>query len=295
LRRVLRPREAVRETEYALAAAGVPDPRTDAELLVAHVLGGARSALYVAEGPLGEQERRRLRSLSERRRRREPLQHVLGEWGFRRLTLAVDGRALVPRPETEVVVERCLVLLTGVPAPRVLDVGTGSGAIALALADEHPGVRVVGVDASAEALALAAENARRTGLADRVELLRADALVAGDGLRLAKDAEGAFDLVVSNPPYVRADELAGLQPEVRDHEPREALVGSGVTEAVARRARALLRPGGRLVLEVGDGQAPRVAALLRSLAFDEIAVTPDLAGVDRVVDARWDAAGGPAR
>ena len=291
----MKPREAVRETERALRAAGVPEPGTDAELLVGHVLGRRRSELYLSERTLEEPERRRLRSLCERRRRREPLQHVLGEWGFRRLTLAVDGRALVPRPETEVVVERCLVLLAGVPAPLAVDVGTGSGAIALALADEHPGARVVAVDASAEALALAAENARRTGLADRVELLRADALVSGDSLRPGTEAHGAFDLVVSNPPYVGADELAGLQPEVRDHEPREALVGPGVTEAVARRARALLRPGGRLVLEVGDGQAPRVAALLCSLAFDEIAVTPDLAGVDRVVDARWAAVGGLAR
>ena len=285
------PREAVRETERALAAAGVPDPRTDAELLVAHVVGGGRSDLYVEKRALREPERRRLRALSERRRKREPLQHVLGEWGFRRLTLAVDGRALVPRPETEVVVERCLALLAGLAAPRVLDVGTGSGAIALALADEHPGLRAVGVDASADALALAAENVRRTGLADRVALVEADVLDASSRLLLARVADGPFDLVVSNPPYVEADELAGLEPEVREHEPRAALVAPGVTEAIARHARTLLRPGGRLVLEVGDGQAPRVTALLRSLGYDDVTVTPDLAGVDRVVDGRSSDAG----
>ena len=159
--------EAVREVERALAEAGVPGARTDAEHLIAHALGLTRSGVYAADAIDGA-ARNRLESLVARRRRREPLQHVLGEWGFRRLTLRVDGRALVPRPETEVVVERCLALLAGIAEPRIVDVGVGSGAIALALADEHPGARVVGVDASAHALELACENAERTGLRARV-------------------------------------------------------------------------------------------------------------------------------
>jgi release factor glutamine methyltransferase len=272
----LTPREAVRDAERRLAAAGVPGARTDAEILVSHVLGVSRSALPVLDRGLMPEELARLRALLERRGRREPLQHVVGEWGFRRLTLAVDGRALVPRPETEVVVERCLEFLDGVEAPRVVDVGTGSGAIALALADEHPGARVSATDASPEALALARENVVRTGLAGRVDLVEGD-LLAG--------LVGPFDLVVANPPYVAEDELAGLEPEVRDHDPREALVAPGISERLAREAIGVLNPGGRLVLEVGDDQARAVAELLTALGYDDVTVTRDLAGVERVVDA----------
>jgi release factor glutamine methyltransferase len=273
----LRARDAVEAVAGELASAGVPAPRTDAELLVAHVMEVPRSALSVPGRKLGSRELARLRPLVERRRGREPLQHVLGEWGFRRLVLRVDARALVPRPETEILVERCLALLAKIPTPRVLDVGTGSGAIALALADEHPGAHVEATDASARALELAHENARRTGLGDRVRLVRGELFAALDG---------PFDLVVSNPPYVHEDEIASLEPEVRDHEPREALVGPGVTEALARGAPSVLAPGGRLVLEVADGQAPAVARLLERLGYEDVTVSRDLAGVERVVDGR---------
>ena len=236
-----------------LADAGVPTPRTDAELLVGHAVGLSRSDLALQrDRRLTAEELASADTLIARRVTREPLQYVLGEWGFRRLTLNVDRRALVPRPETEVVVARCLELLAGREQPRILDVGTGSGAIALALADEHPGSRVVGIDASVEALALAQENVARTGLA--VELRQHD-LFAGL-------PAGPWDLVVSNPPYVAPDELGGLEPDVRDWEPREALVGTGATEAVAAGALAVLEPGGALVLEVGDGTAPSVGELL---------------------------------
>jgi release factor glutamine methyltransferase len=144
--------EALRLAEERLGAAGVDTPHVDSELLVAHVLGVTRSQLHVErerEVPDGLDE------LVERRARREPLAYVLGEWGVRHLTLKTDARALVPRPETEIVVERCLALLAGEPAPRVLDLGTGSGAIALAIADEHPGARVTAVDSSPDALSLA--------------------------------------------------------------------------------------------------------------------------------------------
>jgi release factor glutamine methyltransferase len=264
---------AVREVERELAAAGVPDPRTDAELLVSHVLAVPRSAVPLAE--LREEDAARLRALVERRARREPLQHVLGEWGFRRLTLRVDARALVPRPETEIVVERCLALLRHVAEPHVVDVGTGSGAIALALADEHRGARVVGVDASPAAVALARENAEATRLAGRVTFLHGELL---SGLR------GPFDLVVSNPPYVSEAELPFLQPEVRDHEPLEALLDAGQTPAIARAAFGLLRPGGALVLEVAAGEAARVGTLLSGLGYSGVAATRDLAGVERVVE-----------
>jgi release factor glutamine methyltransferase len=270
------PLDAVHGVALDLGQAGVPSPRVDAELLVADVLGVSRSELYASDRALDAEELGRLHELVGRRRAREPLAYVLGEWGFRRLLLAVDARALVPRPETEVVVERCLVHLQGLEAPRVLDVGTGSGAIALAVADEHPAARVVAVDRSRAALALARENLARSTLADRVELRLGDLL---DGV------VGPFDLVVSNPPYVSAAEYDSLQPEIRLYEPYEAVVGDRVWERVAGAAYGVLVPGGHLVLECGDGQAAEVAEGLQALGYEGALCTPDLAGRDRVVEA----------
>jgi release factor glutamine methyltransferase len=268
---------ALDETRERLTSAGVESPHVDAEILVAHVLGLRRSELALAPTrKLTRGERDELDPLVQRRERREPLAYVLGEWGFRRLTLSVDRRVLVPRPETEVVVERCLALLAGVEAPRVLDVGTGSGAIALSLADEHPGARVTAIDASPDALEVAGANATRTGLA--IELGAWDLY---GGL-----PDGPWDLVVSNPPYVLPEELEALEPEVREWEPRGALVGVGATEAVARGALEVLAAGGALVLEVAAGDAGRVESLLRGLGYAEVATTQDLTGRHRVVEAR---------
>ena len=267
--------DALAHATTRLEAAGCDTPRVDAEFLVSHILGVNRSALLAARtSELSPHDSAELERLIARREGREPLAYVLGDWGFRRLTLAVDSRVLVPRPEIEVAVERCLALLQGAEAPRVLDVGTGSGAVALAIADEYRAARVTGLDASPEALAVARENARRTDLA--VDLLEWDLF---SGLPV-----GPWDLVVSNPPYVRPDEIARLEPEVRGWEPREALVGVGATDAVAGAACDVLRPGGALVLEVADGDAGRVGALLRVLGYDPVMVTKDLAGRDRVVE-----------
>jgi release factor glutamine methyltransferase len=268
-------REALARVQDRLAAAGCETPRVDAELLLAHVLGTTRSAV-VADGRrvVSPAEAIALEGLVGRRARREPLAYVLGEWGFRGLVLAVDERVLVPRPETEIVVERCLARLAGTERPTVLDVGTGSGAIALAVADEHPGARVTGLDASRGALEVARGNAARTGL--DVELVEGDLFAALP--------PGPWDLVVSNPPYVGAGDVGDLPSEVRDWEPRTALVGEDATEAVASRALDVLRPGGALVLEVADGTASRVAALLAGLGYEQVAVTPDLAGRERVVE-----------
>ena len=269
--------EVLRRSTDHLAEKGSETPRLDAELLLAHVLGVARIDLYLdLERPLAASELDAARALVSRRAAREPLQYVIGEWGFRRLTLRVDRRALIPRPETETVVERCLALLAGREAPRVLDVGTGSGAIALAIADEHPGARVSGIDVSGDALALARENAVQTGL--DIELLERDVF---QGL-----PEGPWELVVSNPPYVDPGDRATLQPEVRDWEPDTALFGQDVTVTVAAAAVDVLIDGGALVLEVGDGQAQATAALLASLGYAEVRTTPDLAGRDRVVEGR---------
>jgi release factor glutamine methyltransferase len=256
--------EALRLAEERLEAAGVDTPHVDAQLLVAHVLGVTRSQLH------GEREREvpdGLDELIDRRARREPLAYVLGSWGFRHLSLKTDARALVPRPETEIVVERCLALLAGEPSPRVLDLGTGSGAIALAIADEHPGARVTAVDSSPEALALARENSEALDLA--IDLHEA-------GLEAAEEG---WDLVVSNPPYVAASEWDSLQPEIRDWEPRAALVGEGLHEEIARRAHTL-----RLVLEVGDDHAESVADALESLGYSSVTITSDLTDRERVVE-----------
>jgi release factor glutamine methyltransferase len=258
-----------------LSRAGVPSPRVDAEWLLAHALGVSRSELY-ADGDEAPAEKARLfHELVARRATREPLAYVLGEWGFRRLTLQVDPRVLIPRPETETLVERCLELIEHIAAPRVLDVGVGSGAIALAIADEHPGARVTATESSAEALAVASTNAARTGIA--IEL------VAGE---LFAGLEGPFDLVVSNPPYVAAAEIGALPPEVGEHEPRPALIEAGQTEAIAEEALARLAPGGALALEVADGTAPTVADLLRALGYHDVTIGKDLAGRERVVDGR---------
>jgi release factor glutamine methyltransferase len=259
----------------ALSRAGVPSPRVDAEWLLAHALGVSRTELY-ADGDEAPADRARaFRELVARRATREPLAYVLGEWGFRRLTLRVDPRVLIPRPETEVLVERCLELLAELAEPRVLDVGVGSGAIALAIADEHPGAQVVATDSSPDALAVAAENAARTGL--QVELVEGE-LLAG--------LAGPFDLVVSNPPYVAPDEVGTLPPEVAEHEPRAALIETGATEAIAEQALGALGPGSSLALEVADGKAPAVARRLNMLGYDEVTIGKDLAGHERVVDGR---------
>ncbi len=251
--------------------------RLDAELLLAHSLGRSRIELYTDfDRLLDESELALYRALVGRRARHEPVAYILGEWGFRRLTLYVDARALIPRPETEIVVERCLERLRGLDAPAVLDVGTGTGAIALAIADEHEGARVTAIDLSRDALALARANAERLSL--ELELLEHD---LRDGL-----PGGPYDLVVSNPPYVEPADLHQLMPDVREYEPHVALVGVGATEAIARAARDVLRPDGWLVLEVGDGQAPQALELLAELEYGDGTITRDLTGRDRVVEAR---------
>ncbi len=258
--------DSLRLAEERLAEAGVDTPRVDAELLAAHVLGVARTAVQAKRDHEMPDE---FGALLERRRMREPLAYVLGEWGFRRLTLKTDARALIPRPETEVVVERCLMLLRDEPAPRVLDIGAGTGAIALAIADEHPGARVTAVDSSPGALALARENA---------DLLGSSIDLQEGGLDAASEG---WDLVVSNPPYVAPQEWNSLQPEIRDWEPRTALVGAGLHEKIARRARTHW-----LVLEVGDGQAVGVADSLTSFGYADVTISPDLSGRERVVEGR---------
>jgi release factor glutamine methyltransferase len=269
-----------RSREY-LERNGVPSPKLDAEYLLAHVLAVPRLELYLDhDRPLEPAEVDSLRELVRRRGQREPLAYVLGSWSFYGLELHCDARALVPRPETEVLVERCLALLGGAAEPSVVDVGTGTGAIALALAARLPAARVTAVDLSSGALALAAENAALNGLADRVELLQGDLLAPVAGHR--------FDLVASNPPYVAEGET--VDPEVARFEPALAVyaqhAGRAIHERLAEAAPRALNPGGHLVVEVAEGQAPWLAEHLAGLGYTAIAVTCDLRGIERVVEAR---------
>ena len=259
--------EALAAAIDALAAAGVESPRLDAELLLSDASGIDRTRL-IADPDCGIEPgaARAFGQMVRRRLRREPVAYILGRRWFRDLELLVDSRALIPRPETELLVEVGVEL--GVA--RVLDVGTGSGAVALALAAELPDAEVVATDSSPAALDLAAENAARLGLGGRVRF--EPGTLPGDG---------TFDLLLANLPYVAEPEWGSLAPEIRDWEPRAALVGEGLHEEIARLASTRL-----LVFEVGDGQADHVADAMASLGYADIAITPDLAEEDRVVEGR---------
>jgi len=283
-----------------LSERGVERGRLDAEHLLAHALGLERLQLYLQhDRPLTSVELDRFRPLLRRRARREPLQYILGTAAFREVELAVDRRVLIPRPETEVLVQAVLDRMGGADGggdpgggasavapggPTALDVGTGSGAIAVSLALEGPFARVVATDASPEALEVARANVETAGVAERVEL-RDGALFGPLG------PEERFDVVVSNPPYVADGEADALPPEVRDWEPAQALFagpdGLAVLRDLLAGAPRHLAAGGLLAVEVGAGQAPILAALLEeSEGWAEVEIGADLAGRERVLLAR---------
>ncbi len=258
----------------------IDSPRLDAELLLADTLDLDRVGLYLNfERPLQAGELAAYREQVRRRAGHEPLAYILGRTEFWSLPFKVTPAVLIPRPDTELLVELALPLLTG--AARVLDVGTGSGALAIALAHERPELLVTAIDLSAAALAVAAENACRNAVAERIDF------VPGD---LATLPGGPFELMVANPPYIPSGDLATLMPEVRDFEPHLALDGGAdglaAYRALARQAGTVLAPGGWLLVEVGIGQAAAVQELFASAGLTEILVTRDLAGVERVVGGR---------
>ncbi len=277
----------LRSTREFLQTHGSPSARLDAELLLAHVLGATRMDVYTQhDRPVEAAERDALRALVKRRAAGEPVAYLLGERGFWTLDLRVDGRVLIPRPETERLVELALAFVGAERARRwrVVDVGTGSGAIALALASELPSATVLGIDASADALQVAAENAERTGLRDRVRLVR------GDLLAPLVRAGSRVELVVSNPPYVGTEDGDRLAPDVRRWEPAQALFagldGLDLIRRLLPEARACLVPGGLLLVEIGSTQGEAVAALAREAGLVEVSIERDLAGLDRVLRAR---------
>jgi release factor glutamine methyltransferase len=279
-------RDALGGATDALAAVGVDSPRLDAELLLGEAAGWDR-ALLAAEPDAGipAAAARLFGEMVRRRLRREPVAYILGRKGFHRIELAVDRRVLIPRPETELLVELALEL----GPRRVLDIGTGSGAVALAIVDELPDCEVVATDTSTAALEVARANAERLGLADRVELVEGTLPLGA----------GELDLIVANLPYVAESEWAGLEPEVTEWEPREALLaGPDGLDAIrallaadsvrylSRSAQQKANGDGVLALEVGEGQAEAVSGLMREAGFGAIETRPDLAGIPRVVVGR---------
>ena len=265
-------RDALGAATDALAAAGIEEARLDAEVLLAAASGHERAAL-LADGSAGLEPAaaRRFGETVRRRLRREPVAYIVGRKGFRRLELTVDRRVLVPRPETELLVEVALELSPG----RVLDLGTGSGAIALALADELPAAEVVATDASPGALEVARANAKRLGLADRVRFVPGT-LPEGE----------SFDLVLANLPYVAERDWPTLQPEVTQWEPREALL-AGPDGLDAYRVLFAVRIAAAVVaVEIGEGQDPSVEQLMRDACFEQTETRRDLAGIVRVVVGR---------
>lgn len=270
-----------------LEEAGVEDARRNAEWLLEDVLGVSRAALYAhPEAPVGADERAAFDGLVARRGAREPVQYVLGHAHFFGLRLRVSPDVLIPRPETEEVAEEALLHLEGRDAPWVLDVGTGSGALALALKHARPDAEVIGCDISEAALAVASANAERLGL--DVAFCLADVL---DPLFAQGVPHPSFDVVVANPPYVPTSEREGLEPEVRDWEPPTALyVGGGdpllFYRALVGHAPRVLRPGGCLVVETHADFGPDVRELFRASGLDEATLRHDLSGRPRIVTAR---------
>jgi len=273
-----------------LTAQGIETPRLDAELLLAHALGIGRTRLYTClrDVLLPEQEATFWQCI-QRRTQREPLQYITGVREFWSLEFKVDRRALIPRPETEVVVETGLRLITssavGTPAPRILDVGTGSGCIAIALATELPHATIWATDVSAEALSLAHENARYHNVEERIRFL------SGNLFAPLAGKEGSFDLIIANPPYIARSEFNILPPEVRDWEPRGALDGGNngldFYRYLVSEGPRYLCSGGWLVMELGAGQSPAVTRLIQEQSdLQDSSCVQDYAGHPRVGVAR---------
>ena len=272
--------EVLQRTQRYLTERGVPNPRRDAEMLLSHVVGLERLQLYVQfERPMIKAELDQLRPVLARRGRREPLAWVLGQTGFHNIELVVHPHVLVPRPDTETLVEAALALIPPDEAFFIADVGTGTGAVALAIAAARPAVRVYAIDPSEDALRCARANVDALGMTDRVALLRGTYL---DPI----PAHRSLDLVISNPPYIPTAELATLEAEVRDHEPRLALDGGpdGLTcyrqllPAAARRARV------GVLVELGHDQAAAVSTLAQQAGLGAIRIHKDLGGHDRVLE-----------
>ncbi|HEU5234348.1 MAG TPA: peptide chain release factor N(5)-glutamine methyltransferase [Terriglobales bacterium] len=273
----------IKQATERLEASARGDARLDAETLLMHVLGRDRAYLYAhPDLELSCRELSGYNQLLERRASGEPLQYITRHQEFWGLDLLVTPAVLIPRPETEHSVEAALELLRDIESPRIVDVGTGSGCIALALASELPTAKIGAVDISAEALEIARSNAQRLGFGDRIKFAQGDLL--GNYLDLGR----TYDMVISNPPYVGESEAEKLQIEVRQHEPHCALFGGqqglDIYGRLIPQARQVLKPGGWLVMEIGFSQEQQIHQLLRD--WHDVHSVPDLRGIPRVVIAR---------
>lgn len=270
-------RETISDAAERLARAGVDSPRLDAELLMAHATETDRAKVVADLVAPDAAQLKHFEQLVQRRESREPLAYITGTKGFRRIDLNVDESVLIPRPDTEL-----LVAVAKVDRPcGILDVATGSGAVALALADELPDATIVAADISAEALETARSNVERLAMGERVTLVQSD---------LLDRIEGTFDLITANLPYVTAAEYATLEPEITEFEPKLALVGGedglDLVRRLAGQAPQSLKPGGMLALEIGAEQATATETILQNAGFVDTETHQDLAGHDRVVTGR---------
>ena len=270
----------LRRASALLAAAGIDSARLDAEVLLAYACAVSRAQLLSGAIRIDRDAAEKFHRMIARRASREPLAYILGRKEFFSLDLEVTPAVLIPRPETETLVEAALKFLATRPHPRILDIGTGSGAIAIVLATNSADARIIATDISKEALEVAHRNANRHRCEDRIDFVAAD---------LFPEADTRFDLIVSNPPYVAEADLDALQPEIRLHEPRVALVcgkdGLDMFRRIAAGCRSRLNPDGAVMVEIGAGQAFSVEALFRRAGFSNIDAVRDLAGIERVVRA----------
>ena len=270
-----------------LARAAIESARLDAELLMAAAAHTSRAAVIIGAAEIDATVLERFERMVARREAREPLAYIVGHREFFSLEFEVCPGLLVPRPETERLVETALDFLNGRLSATILDIGTGSGAIAIAIAKNAPAVRIVALDISKVSLEVAARNARRHRCADRITFLHGDCFAALDEARYGSP----FDLIVSNPPYIAEAEFATLAPEVRDFEPRIALAGGrdgmGFYRRIAAGLSRWLRRDGEVILEVGAGQADAVETLMRAVGCMASVRVHDLAGLERVVRARY--------
>lgn len=276
-------REILSWTRGFFHSGGIAQPRLEAEILLAHTLDVERLHLYLTpDKPLTLEERARFRDFVKERRSGVPLQYIIGEVSFYGLRFQVGREALIPRSETEELIERALSLAPREQPIQCLDLGTGSGVIAVCLARFLPRATLTATDISEAALAMARRNAEMNGVADRIHFRRSDWF---------EDVEGCFDLVVSNPPYVERAALAGLASEITEHEPHVALDGgrdgTGCIAALADGLSTHLRAGGVVVIEIGDGQGARVVALFEQGGLADVSVERDLSGRERFVVGQW--------
>lgn|ERR1700683_493790 len=274
-------REWIEEGSRILADAGIDTARLDAEVLLAHACSSSRASMVTRTAQLSSDAVEAFRGMIKRRASREPIAYIVGRKEFFSLDFEVNGGVLIPRPETETLVESALRFIATHPRARVLDIGTGSGAIAIAIAVNAPSAQIVATDISKAALKVAHRNAVRNRCEDRIEFIEADVF---------PDGESRFPLILSNPPYVANGDLQNLEPEIRQYEPRVALTDNADGLAFYRRISTespkRLKSHGAVMVEIGAGQRPEVEALFRRAGFSNIDAVADLAGIDRVVIAK---------